>query len=198
MKLDSFFLLEMCFCRQGATTLHQTKHLPARVIRERSLAPFESTPDCFLKIYWGFAKVVSACCSFQVKSCWSKRIDICNQDFWGPWASSSQTRKQLSGYMVFGLQFARTEETSLHFKNCIAWSRREWLAARKVHEAEELVWDGGLEIQFETHLVFVSLSYMIIVRLRVSRETRSSSNDLDSLAHGRRCFEKLRLVLLNS
>jgi hypothetical protein len=69
---------------------------------------------------------------------------------------------------------------------------------RKVHEAEELVWDGGLEIQFETHLVFVSLSYMIIVRLRVSRETRSSSNDLDSLAHGRRCFEKLRLVLLNS
>ena len=39
---------------------------------------------------------------------------------------------------------------------------------------------------------------MIIVRLRVSRETRSSSNDLDSLAHGRRCFEKLRLVLLNS
>ena len=56
----------------------------------------------------------------------------------------------------------------------------------------------ALLIVFENLLRFcegrLRLSYMILVRLRVSRETRSSSNDLDSLAHGRRCFEKLRLV----
>ena len=43
---------------------------------------------------------------FQVKSCWSKRIDICNQDFWGPRLPVLRLENNFRAiwYLVYNLQ----------------------------------------------------------------------------------------------